>query len=176
MEQISVSRQEFTGTNAERTALQKTTLNARDTWIESDTGDEFVFDGNGSLGSWVQTSTGGANNAYETGEFAHERNAGTVNQYGVGVPESEYAIVTADTDVSSSSPALLFGVTVVVVTATNVIEIRDSTSAGAGTVVLSIPAATAVGTYFPCNGILMDTGLYADFTGTGTLRLDWRLQ
>ena len=105
-----------------------------------------------------------------------ERNPGTANQYGVGNPESEYALVTADTDVSTSAAATLYGVTVIVATATNVIEIRNSTSAGAGDVVLSIPASAAVGTYYECNGVMMDTGLYADFTGTGTLRIDWRAQ
>lgn len=107
---------------------------------------------------------------------AGERNADGADPYAIATPESEYALVTADTDVSSGSAALLFGVTVIVATATNVIEIRDSASAGTGSVVLSIPASTAIGTYYPCNGIRMDTGLYADFTGTGTLRIDWRLQ
>ncbi len=108
--------------------------------------------------------------------LASERNIGTANQYGVGVDECEYDIVSADSDVSSSTPALLFGVTVIAATASNVIEIRDATSAGSGTVVLSIPASTAIGTYYPCNGIKLDTGLFVDFTGTGTLRIDWRLQ
>jgi len=67
MEQIAASRKEFTGTNAERLALPKTTLKARDTWLESDTGDEYVFDGNGALGSWVQTSAGGAAYVAEIG-------------------------------------------------------------------------------------------------------------
>lgn len=107
---------------------------------------------------------------------AAERNIGTVNQYGVGVDECEYTVCAADTNVSNSTPALLFGVTVLVVTATNVIEIRDATAAAGGTVVLSIPASTAVGTHFPCNGIKLNTGLYCDHTGTGTVRIDWRAQ
>lgn len=110
------------------------------------------------------------------GQLANERNAGTSNQYGVSVPECNYTICSADTNVSTSAPALLFGVTVTVATATNVIEIRDATAAGAGTVVLSIPAGTAVGTYYPCNGIKCNTGLYCDHTGTGTVRIDWRPQ
>jgi len=68
------------------------------------------------------------------------------------------------------------GVLVTVVTAAGVIEIRDSTAAGAGTVVLSIPAGTTVGTYWDFQGALLNTGLYADFTGTGTLILLWKLQ
>jgi len=84
MDQITASRKEFTGTNAERTALKKTTLNARDTWLESDTGDEFVFDGNGALGSWVQTSAGGSANTNPNHQ-AGER--------GVDVPATSYLSV-----------------------------------------------------------------------------------
>jgi len=121
-----------------------------------------------------QRTVNGGGSLGET--LASERNPGTSNEYGVGVPESVYALCAADTDVGASSPALLFGVTVIVATATDVIEIRNSSAAAVGDVVLSIPASTAIGTYFPCNGIKMDAGLYADFTGTGTIRIDWRPQ
>lgn len=108
--------------------------------------------------------------------LAGERNIGTSNQYTVGVDECNYASVTADADISTSSPGLLFGVLVTAATATDVIEIRDATAAGAGTVVLSIPASTAAGTFYDLKGAKLNTGIYADFTGTGTIVVLWRAQ
>jgi len=112
----------------------------------------------------------------EPTQLAGERNPGTSGQYAVGVDECDYASVTSDTDISSSQPGLLFGVLVTVATATDVIEIRDSNSAGAGTVVLSIPATTAAGTFYDLKGAKLNTGIYADFTGTGTIVVLWREQ
>ena len=62
------------------------------------------------------------------------------------------------------------GCVVTVVTATNVIEIRDAAAAGEGTVLLSIPASTAVGTIYTMPApIRCQTGLFVDHTGTGTV-------
>jgi hypothetical protein len=143
---------------------------------------QFVDDATGIVYEWRGTTLGmvavDVNGAAVVApeQAAHERNPGTSNQYGASVPECNYTVCAADTNVSDSVPALLFGVTVTVVTAAGVIEIRDATAAAGGTVVLSIPAATPVGTYYPCNGIKLNTGLYCDHTGTGTVRIDWRPQ
>lgn len=125
--------------------------------------------------SVTQKSVNGAASV-EPRTLAGERNIGTSNQYNVGVDECNYASVTADTDISTSSPGLLFGVLVTAATATDVIEIRDATAAGAGTVVLSIPASTAAGTFYDLKGAKLNTGIYADFTGTGTIVVLWRAQ
>lgn len=80
-----------------------------------------------------------------------------------------YASVTADTQIRAGT-TYFAGVIVTAATATGVIEIRDSTSAGAGTVLLSIPAGTAAGTMYPLpEPIRCDAGVFADFTGTGTI-------
>ena len=78
---------------------------------------------------------------------------------------------TADTLVRTGA-AKYRGFCVTTVTATGTIDIRDATSAGAGTVIETIPIATAVGTRVnmavPIN---CETGIYVDFNGgaTGTL-------
>ena len=68
--------------------------------------------------------------------------------------------------------AELKGVMVTVATATDVIEIENGSG---GDVVLSIPASTGAGTYYECNNIDLISGIYVDFTGTGTIRVDYRL-
>jgi len=146
-------------------------IKVTDIAYETDTGDKYEY--RGSTAGWVQTDSGGGTNL---SQLANERNPGTANQYGVGVDECEYASVTSDTDISSSTAGLLFGVLVTATTATDIIEIRDATSAGTGTVVLSIPAATAAGTFYDLKGAKLDTGIYADFTGTGTIVVLWRAQ
>ena len=77
--------------------------------------------------------------------------------------------VTSDTLINTG-PAVILGYVVHVATATNIIEIRDSTTAGGGTTRVTIPASTAVGVYhFGGVGISCTTGIYLDFTGTGTV-------
>ena len=63
------------------------------------------------------------------------------------------------------------GFTVTVVTASGTIDIRDSTSAGSGTIIDTIPAATAAGTRVEKTvGLICETGLYVDYNGaTGTV-------
>lgn len=143
-----------------------------DEFIESDTGNEAKYTGS----SWTDTVTGGAAHSFEQGLIAGERNPDSVSGFLAAVPECNYASVTADTDISSSAPGLLLGVLVTAATATNVIEIRDANAAGAGTVVLSIPASTAIGTFYDLKGAKLNTGIYADFTGTGTIVVLWRAQ
>ena len=148
-----------------------TNVSANSTFEETDTGDLYDFDGD----SWNKTRTSGVDYVEPT-QLANERNVGTANQYGVGVDECNYASVAADTNISTSAPALLFGVLVTAATATNVIEIRDATAAAGGTVVLSIPASTAIGTFYDLKGAKLNTGIFADFTGTGTIVVLWRPQ
>jgi hypothetical protein len=64
------------------------------------------------------------------------------------------------------------GFTITVVTAVGTIDIRDGTSAGGGTVIDTIPIATAAGTRIEKTvGVICETGLYVDFNGgaTGTV-------
>lgn len=111
-------------------------------------------------------------------QFANERNPGETNQYGVSIGERDYAMVTADSDVSSSQPAILKSITVTVATATDDITIRDANTAGTGTVIETIPSGTAKGTVFEFDDIRLNTGLFVDYaaTATGTLRVAWRQQ
>lgn len=84
-------------------------------------------------------------------------------------PDLRGTSVTADTQIKAGT-SYFGGVIVTAATAAGVIEIRDAAAAGAGTVLLSIPAATAAGTMylFPIP-IRCDAGVFADFTGTGTI-------
>lgn len=76
---------------------------------------------------------------------------------------------TGDTLIRSGA-GVIMGYVVHAVTATNVIEIRDSTAAAGGTVKVTIPAGAAIGVYhFGGVGIECTTGIYLDFTGTGTV-------
>jgi hypothetical protein len=80
-----------------------------------------------------------------------------------------YSSKSADAQIGAG-PCLYYGYTVTGATATGVIEIRDAVSAGTGTVIDTIAAATAAGTAksYPY-GIYCAAGLYIDFTGTGTV-------
>lgn len=64
------------------------------------------------------------------------------------------------------------GFNITVVTAVGTIDIRDGTSAGGGTVIDTIPVATAAGTRVEKTvGVICETGLYVDYNGgaTGTV-------
>lgn len=79
--------------------------------------------------------------------------------------------VTADTLVKTGQ-CIYRGYHINVVTATGTIDIRDGTSAGGGTVLETIPIATAVGTRREYSvGVACDNGIYVDFNGgaTGTV-------
>jgi len=93
----------------------------------------------------------------------------TLDRQYVAVKATASDNLTADTLIKSG-PGLVVGYVVHAATATNVIQIRDSTTAGGGTVRVTIPASTAVGVYhFGGVGILCNAGIYLDFTGTGTV-------
>ena len=107
------------------------------------------------------------------GELAQEQNVGTPNQYATAVPMCDAPVlVTADALVHAE-PALIFAVTVVVATAAADIQIRHGGAAGAGDIIQTIPAATAVGAQFLFHGEKLPNGLYIDYdaTATGTLRI-----
>ena len=81
------------------------------------------------------------------------------------------AAITGDTLVKTGQ-TVYRGFHVTVVTATGTIDIRDGIAAAGGTVIDTIPIATAVGTRFaPSVGIVCETGLYVDYNGgaTGTV-------
>lgn len=78
--------------------------------------------------------------------------------------------LTADTLVKTG-PCVYYGYQVTVATAGGVIQVRDSVAAASGTVIGTIATGTAVGQYPTPAGIFCETGLYCDFTGTGTVVL-----
>lgn len=80
--------------------------------------------------------------------------------------------ITADTLVKTG-PCIYYGYQVTTATATANIQIRDAVSAGTGTVIGTIVSAKAVGDYPTANGIVCETGLYADYaaSATGTIVL-----
>jgi hypothetical protein len=83
------------------------------------------------------------------------------------------AAITADASVKAS-PCTYRGFTVLAATATAAIDIRDSTSAGAGVVIDTIPSGTAAGTRVEkAVGINCETGLYVDYgaSATGTVSI-----
>jgi len=80
----------------------------------------------------------------------------------------QYALVATNTAIVPFGGARLHGVLVTVATATNIITIRNGLTA-TGDIVVSIPASSAVNTFVDMKGIRMNTGIFADFTGTGTI-------
>ena len=104
-----------------------------------------------------------ANQAVEPGQDA------SLDRTWGGGKATRSAALTADTAVKASA-GVYYGYTVTTATATNIIEIRDATSAGTGVVIDVIPTGTAAGTTKNlATGITCTTGVYADFTGTGTI-------
>jgi hypothetical protein len=77
------------------------------------------------------------------------------------------ALITGDTQIKASA-GVIYGYCVHVATATAAIEIRDSLTAGAGTVRITIPASKAIGEYALPVGITCATGIFADYAGTAT--------
>jgi hypothetical protein len=77
--------------------------------------------------------------------------------------------VTADTLVNRGYTKY-WGFVVTTATAGGVIEIRDGLTTS-GTLVQSIPASTAVGVNMLNAPLALTSGLFVDFTGTGTLTL-----
>lgn len=80
--------------------------------------------------------------------------------------------VTEDTLVKTGA-GVFYGVEVTTALSAATVVIRDSLTAGAGTVICTIPASSAIGyqKHFFGVGIEFETGLFADFGGTGTITL-----
>lgn len=89
-------------------------------------------------------------------------------------PAVKYTSVTSDTPIKST-PGVFYGVIVTTALSAAIVEIRDATSAGAGTVIATLPASSAIGTKidFGGMGIRCATGIFADFAGTGTITVLW---
>ena len=136
------------------------------------------FDANGD--EITDGSGNPATNLYISDSFANERNAGTSNQYGVGVDECSYhawATATGDELITGSNTtgSLVFGV-LVTVAVTGTINIEDGAT-DAGTVVLTIPTGAAVGTFWDLKGCKFDDGIFIDDASTvGSIIVLWRAQ
>lgn len=81
--------------------------------------------------------------------------------------------VTAD-NLYHNGPCMMYGVLITTTTATGTIDIRDSVTAGGGTVVMTIPIGAAAadgGKYVLAAPIPLITGCYVDYNGgaTGTV-------
>lgn len=90
----------------------------------------------------------------------------------VCVPVEKCIDRTAD-GLQVTGPCRITGYVVKVATATAGIDVEDSTD-GAGSILFTIPASTAVGVYnFGGLGIICDTGAYLDYqaSATGTVAL-----
>lgn len=100
-------------------------------------------------------------------EFAQAINALTEE---VMAKANHSSAITGDALVKTGQ-VVYRGFHVTVVTAGGAIDIRDATSAGTGTVIDTILAATAAGTRVEKTvGIICETGLYVDYNGaTGTV-------
>ena len=85
-------------------------------------------------------------------------------------PAVKYEQATAD-ELIKTGAGVFYGVVVTAALSAATVEIRDATSAGSGTVMVTIPASSAIGTKidFGGMGVRFSTGLYADFGGTGTI-------
>lgn len=110
--------------------------------------------------------------------IAGERNPGTSNEYMVSVDESDASVVdvsTDETDVSSTAPALLFGVYVNTALSAQVLPLKDGTG---GSTLVTIPASAAAGTMYTFPGLKFDTALIVDpdNAATGNITVAWRPQ
>lgn len=80
------------------------------------------------------------------------------------------ASLSADGQIGAAGPCIFYGYLVTTIVGAGVINIRDATAAGTGTIIEIVAAAAAVGTQelYPV-GIYCANGCYADFASTGTL-------
>jgi len=78
--------------------------------------------------------------------------------------------LTADGQIGVAGPTLFYGYMVTTALSAAVINVRDATAAGTGTIIDIVAASAAAGTthFFPA-GIYCANGAYADFAGTGTV-------
>ena len=78
--------------------------------------------------------------------------------------------ITADALVKTGQSTYR-GMSITATTAAGTIDVRDAIAAGAGTIIDTIPAGTAAGTYIEnVVGVICETGIYVDYNGaTGTV-------
>ena len=148
------------------------------------TAGEFYIQGVDSLGKptalVVLTDQSGSGVSL-TSKMAHERRVGQATEYGVGVPEAEYAIFDeADEEltISSDLPALLFGIFVNELP-DQPLEVRDGID-NTGTLVYTLPVALlTLGAHLTFPGTKFNTGLFLDIATAATVgnfTVEWRLQ
>jgi hypothetical protein len=113
------------------------------------------------------------NNALHVADFGdHPGEDGLLDRTWGGGLAYASALITGDTLIYTGANAIA-GYCVHVATATAAIELRDATSAGSGTVRVTIPAGKAIGEYLFPQAINCDTGIYADYaaSATGTISI-----
>jgi len=144
------------------TDTKLTTVPARSTAIETDTNDEFVYNGDGTASGWIQTSTSGAAhilNAGKTGTLASTTVAvAGLTTIGAAIDVSNFnqIMVRIDNSDDTGSAAILF----------DAFEIQASVDGGSNFETLYSTA----GDYTSPSGILIGTSgdltiLAADATG-----------
>lgn len=88
-----------------------------------------------------------------------------------GGPMAKAVSLTADGQVGVAGPCIYYGYVVTTGLSANVINVRDATAAGTGTILDIVAASSAAGitVKYPF-GVYCATGCYADFVGgTGTV-------
>jgi hypothetical protein len=86
--------------------------------------------------------------------------------FGGALPDKATA-VTADL-LYHNGPCLLYGYSITVAMSAHPLELRDSLTAGGGTVKAIVPASAPVGVTIWAAPIPLDTGLFVDFNAAGT--------
>ena len=177
LDSVSISNQTLIITGLSTDAKPTTTMSATNKFLETDTGDVYEYSGS----SWIKLVESGAVIS-EPNQIAHERNIGTSNQYGVGVPECNATVVDVSvdsTDVSGSVPALLFGVYIDTTVNIEPVGLHDGTG---GNELITIPIGAAFefgfkGSFLPLPGIKFNTALFVESTNsTGIITVCWRAQ
>lgn len=167
---VSISDQSFIITGLSSDTKPTTTAKATNKFLETDTGDMYEYSGS----SWIKLVESGAIIA-EPNQLAQERNIGTSNQYGVGVPECNGTVLdgTSAVAVSASIPALVFGVLIITSGTTATIVGLSDQLAAPKSVILTASSASQ---YFELSGMKVDT----TFTVTASVDDDvvvfWREQ
>lgn len=166
----SVSDQTFIITGLSTDIKPTTTAKATNKFLETDTGDFYEYSGT----SWIKLVESGAIIA-EPNQLAQERNIGTSNQYGVGVPECNATVLdgTVAVAVSSNVASLVFSILIITTgTTATIVGVDDQLGAPKSIVLTSSAASQA----FDLNGMKVDT----TFTVTASVDDDvvvfWREQ
>jgi len=177
LDSVSISSQTLIITGLSTDTKPTTTMSATNKFLETDTGDVYEYSGS----SWIKLVESGAVIS-EPNQIAHERNIGTANQYGVGVPECNATVVDVSvdsTDVSGSVPALLFGIYINAPIVVEAVGIHDGSG---GTELITIPIGVAfefgfTGSYLPLPGIKFNTALFVEAaSAVGNITVCWRPQ